>query len=78
MAITFDVLGAGSRRTPGHERRPGMGDGRPVELTLLPSHRGTVDDKTVRLAVRLIDGSGIVGRLASWKEDVPAGPRWTT
>ena len=74
MAIPLDSSALGPDGVPGHEEDRREGDGRPVELTLLPSHRSTVDDETIRLSIRVVDDSGIVGRLGTWKEAERRGP----
>ena len=48
------------------------GDGG-VHLSLVPSHRNTVDDETIRLAVDLVKKSRVVGRLLGWKEEERKG-----
>ena len=74
MAITFDSSAPGPEGAAGSEDALREGEGRPVALTLLPSHRSTLDDETVRLSIRLVEGSGIVARLATWKETERRGP----
>ncbi len=73
MAVTFDSSAPDPEGTPGDDDDLPEGDG-PFELTLLPSHRSTVDDETIRLSIRVVDESGIVGRLGAWKEAERRGP----
>ena len=74
MVITFDASAPDPEAVSGHTDGLQEDDDWPSELTLLPSHRSIVDDETIRLSIRLVDKSGIVGRLATWKEAERRGP----
>jgi hypothetical protein len=74
MTVTFDSSAPGPDDASGDEGELQEGVDRPFELTLLPSHRSTVGDETIRLSVRIVDASGIAGQLGVWKEAGRRGP----
>jgi hypothetical protein len=74
MAITFDSSPLGPEGSRRPEDNTPVEDAASVELRLLPSHRSTVDDETIRLSVRVVDTSGIVDQLVTWKEAERRGP----
>ena len=60
--------------TIGPALSPPEADDHTVDLNLVPGSRFVVDDESIRLAIRLVDNSGVVDELAAWKAAECKGP----